>query len=115
MTKRTRKQPMIVEVHTMFEPHREAPHVLHQAYAFLLPITKRRLLLPASIETISPETQGHIGERKNAFTPQRPCGTGPFPFLLQWDEQDWKTFVSFLRRFADDALALTAHKKDGQL
>ncbi len=33
------------------------------------------------------------------------------PILLQWDEQDWKTFVSFLRRFADDALALTASRK----
>lgn len=66
MTKRTRKQPMMLEVHTMFEPHREEHHVLHQAYAFLLPITKRRLLLPASIETTSPETQGHMGERKRS-------------------------------------------------
>jgi hypothetical protein len=66
MTKRTRKQPITLEVHTMFEPHREAQHVLHQAYTFLLPITKRRLLLPASIETTSPETQGHMGERKHS-------------------------------------------------
>ncbi len=28
------------------------------------------------------------------------------PIVAQWDEQDWKTFVSLLRRFADDALAL---------
>jgi DNA-binding MarR family transcriptional regulator len=34
------------------------------------------------------------------------------PILAQWDEQDWKTFVSFLRRFADDAIALTTHRKD---
>lgn len=32
------------------------------------------------------------------------------PILSQWEEQDWKIFVSFLRRFADDALALTASK-----
>jgi DNA-binding MarR family transcriptional regulator len=34
------------------------------------------------------------------------------PILAQWDEQDWKTFVSLLRRFADDALALPMNGKD---
>jgi len=34
------------------------------------------------------------------------------PILAQWDEQDWKTFVSLLRRFADDALALPTKGKD---
>lgn len=34
------------------------------------------------------------------------------PILSQWEEQDWKIFVSFLRRFADDALALTASRGD---
>jgi DNA-binding MarR family transcriptional regulator len=34
------------------------------------------------------------------------------PILLQWDEQDWKMFVSFLRRFADDALTLPISRKD---
>ena len=29
------------------------------------------------------------------------------PILATWSEQDWTAFVSFLRRFADDALALT--------
>ena len=36
------------------------------------------------------------------------------PILAQWEEQDWKLFVSLLRRFADDALALPIHKKDGR-
>lgn len=34
------------------------------------------------------------------------------PILQQWGEQDWETFVTFLRRFADDALALPTGKKD---
>jgi DNA-binding MarR family transcriptional regulator len=34
------------------------------------------------------------------------------PILAQWEEQDWKIFVSFLRRFADDALALATSRKD---
>lgn len=34
------------------------------------------------------------------------------PILAQWDEQDWKTFASLLRRFADDALALPTKGKD---
>ncbi len=34
------------------------------------------------------------------------------PIVMQWDEQDWRTFVAFLRRFADDALALAASRKD---
>ena len=37
------------------------------------------------------------------------------PILAQWDEQDWKTFVSLLRRFADDALALPTNGKDERL
>jgi DNA-binding MarR family transcriptional regulator len=37
------------------------------------------------------------------------------PILAQWDEQDWKTFVSLLRRFADDALALPTNGKDEEL
>lgn len=35
------------------------------------------------------------------------------PILAQWEEEDWKLFVSFLRRFADDALTLAASKEDG--
>ena len=34
------------------------------------------------------------------------------PIVSQWEEQDWKIFVSYLRRFADDALALTASTGD---
>jgi DNA-binding MarR family transcriptional regulator len=34
------------------------------------------------------------------------------PILAHWTEQDWKTFVSFLRRFADDALAFTQNGTD---
>ena len=37
------------------------------------------------------------------------------PIVAQWDEQDWKTFVSLLRRFADDALALPTKGKDERL
>lgn len=37
------------------------------------------------------------------------------PILAQWEEQDWKTFVSLLRRFADDALALPTNEKDEEL
>ncbi|HTK11614.1 MAG TPA: MarR family transcriptional regulator [Ktedonobacteraceae bacterium] len=37
------------------------------------------------------------------------------PILAQWEEQDWKTFVSFLRRFADDALALASSSSDEAL
>jgi DNA-binding MarR family transcriptional regulator len=34
------------------------------------------------------------------------------PIVAQWDEQDWKTFVSLFRRFADDALAHPLNEKD---
>ena len=34
------------------------------------------------------------------------------PIVSQWEEEDWKIFVSYLRRFADDALALTASRGD---
>src|SRR5262249_29630758 len=34
------------------------------------------------------------------------------PILAQWTDQEWKTFVSFLRRFADDALAFTKNAPD---
>ena len=37
------------------------------------------------------------------------------PIVAEWEEQDWKIFVSFLRRFADDALALTTSRKDAVL
>ncbi len=37
------------------------------------------------------------------------------PILAQWEEEDWKIFVSLLRRFADDALALVASRKDEML
>ncbi len=37
------------------------------------------------------------------------------PILAQWDEQDWKNFVSLLRRFANDALALPMKEKDERL
>ena len=37
------------------------------------------------------------------------------PILAQWTEQDWQTFVSLLRRFADDALAFTKNKPDDAL
>jgi hypothetical protein len=66
MTKRTRKQPMMLEVHTMFEPHREAHHVLHQAYTLLFPLVRRRRLTPANTEAISSETLDQVGERKRS-------------------------------------------------
>lgn len=34
------------------------------------------------------------------------------PILAHWDERDWETFVSLLRRFADDALALPISGKE---
>ncbi len=37
------------------------------------------------------------------------------PVLAKWSEQDWTAFVSFLRRFADDALAFTTSSKDDAL
>jgi DNA-binding MarR family transcriptional regulator len=37
------------------------------------------------------------------------------PILARWDEQDWNTFVSLLRRFADDALALPTNGKEERL
>jgi DNA-binding MarR family transcriptional regulator len=37
------------------------------------------------------------------------------PIVSQWEEQEWKIFVSYLRRFADDALALTASRGDEEL
>lgn len=64
MTRRARKQPMTLEVHVMFEPNREAQHVLHTADTFLLPITRRRRLSPTRPQAISPETQDQMGERK---------------------------------------------------
>ena len=37
------------------------------------------------------------------------------PIIARWDERDWKTFVSLLRRFADDALALPTKGNDARL
>jgi DNA-binding MarR family transcriptional regulator len=34
------------------------------------------------------------------------------PILAHWDEPDWQTLVSLLRRFADDALALPLNRKN---
>ncbi len=48
----------------MFEPNREAHHVLHTAYTFLLPIRKRQRLESTKIETILPEAQNQVGERQ---------------------------------------------------
>jgi hypothetical protein len=64
MTRRARKQPMTLEVHSMFEPNREAPHLLHTAYTFLLPSARRHLLAPARTKALSPQTQEQVGERK---------------------------------------------------
>jgi hypothetical protein len=64
MTRRARKQPTMLEVHVMFEPNREAQHVLHTAYTFLLPIRRRQRLPHTRTETISPEIQSRVGERK---------------------------------------------------
>lgn len=36
------------------------------------------------------------------------------PLVEQWDEQDWQTFVTLLRRFADDALAFPLRDADGE-
>ncbi|WP_376796621.1 MarR family winged helix-turn-helix transcriptional regulator [Thermogemmatispora sp.] len=33
------------------------------------------------------------------------------PIVARWDPEDWQTFVSLLRRFADDALALSVKRK----
>lgn len=64
MTRRARKRPTTLEVHVMFEPNREADHVLHTAYTFLLPIRRRQRLPSTRTEAISPETQSGVGERK---------------------------------------------------
>ncbi len=64
MTRRVRKPPRTLEVHVMFEPNREAHHVLHTAYTFLLPIRKRQRLESTKIETILPEAQNQVGERQ---------------------------------------------------
>lgn len=37
------------------------------------------------------------------------------PILAQWDEQDWQTLVSLLRRFADEASVLPMNGKDDGL
>jgi hypothetical protein len=66
MTRRVRKQPTTLEVHVMFEPNREAHHLLHTAYTFLLPIRKRQRLSPTRTEAISSETQSQMGERKRS-------------------------------------------------
>lgn len=34
------------------------------------------------------------------------------PILAEWTAEDWKTFVSYLRRFADDAVAFTKNATD---
>lgn len=34
------------------------------------------------------------------------------PILANWNEHDWKTFVTFMRRFADDALAFATNAKE---
>jgi hypothetical protein len=64
MTRRARKPPRTLEVHVMFEPNREAQHMLHKAYSFLLPMTRRRRLPPVEAEAISSETQDQMRERK---------------------------------------------------
>ncbi|GHO43641.1 hypothetical protein [Ktedonospora formicarum] len=55
-------------------------------------------------------------ERKVATTPEGLAITNALdaarewlmqPILAQWDKRDWKTFVSLLRRFVDDALAIS--------
>jgi hypothetical protein len=43
MNKRGRKHPLIVEVQILYEPGRLAQDCLHQAYLFLVPVTRRRI------------------------------------------------------------------------
>jgi DNA-binding MarR family transcriptional regulator len=35
--------------------------------------------------------------------------------LAQWNEQEWKTFVTLLRRFADDVLAFATNASDNKM
>ncbi len=66
MTRRVHKQPKEVEVHVMFEPNREADHVLHTAYTILLPIRRRQVPTPTNSETISPYIPTPMEERKHS-------------------------------------------------
>jgi hypothetical protein len=43
MNKRGRKHPLTVEVQILYEPSRLAQDCLHQAYLFLVPVTRRRI------------------------------------------------------------------------
>ncbi len=56
-----RKQPL--EISHMFEPHRCAQRLLREAYAQLLPETRRRL--GAGHQSLS-SSKGACGERKSA-------------------------------------------------
>lgn len=50
MSKPEHKRPLIVEVQILYEPSRLAQDCLHQAYLFLVPVTRRRIS-----PTITPE------------------------------------------------------------
>lgn len=43
MSKPVPKRPLIVEVQILYEPSRLAQDYLHQAYMFLVPVTRRRI------------------------------------------------------------------------
>jgi hypothetical protein len=43
MSKPERKRPLTVEVQILYEPSRLAQDYLHQAYLFLVPVTRRRI------------------------------------------------------------------------
>jgi hypothetical protein len=66
MTRRVHKQPKEVEVHVMFEPNREADHVLHAAYTILLPIRRRQVPTPTNSEATLPHIPSQMEERKHS-------------------------------------------------
>ena len=43
MSRAERKHPLTVEVQILYEPNRLAQDCLHQAYLFLVPVTRRRI------------------------------------------------------------------------
>ena len=65
MSKPSRKKTRTVEVQIMFEPNRLEQHSLHQAYSYLVPLLKRRLLpqttaIEASAQTLAPVRERNL-------------------------------------------------------
>ncbi len=63
MAKQRRKRCTSLEVHVMFEPSRLEPACLQQAYAWVVPCSRKRLSPPQTDQQLSGEALGQSTER----------------------------------------------------